>query len=338
MTTPAYRPNVLVTLQRPLLQELSTPEARLKVGEIAGDIAFNDSETAWSQDDMIPRLRDVHAIVASWGSCLYDERVLDAAPNLQIVCYAAGSIRHVTAPAVFERGVKVTHAAQVIAESVAEHTLTVVLLLLRRVHEFDAVIRAGGWRETLGAHGRELYGKCHGIVGASMVGRSLIPLLRPFGVRILVFDPFLSSDQARELGVEKSDLPELMRNSDVISLHAPILSETENMISREMVRSIKDDAVFVNNARSWLVDMDALLEELQKERFDAALDVFDEEPLPPESPFRRLKRTILTPHAAGHTVESRSRLVGAMVDELERFIQNRPLLYDVTPARLKSMH
>ena len=121
---------------------------------------------------MIPRLREVHVVVASWGSCLYDERVLDAAPNLRIICYAAGSIRHVTSPAVFERGVKVTHAAQVIAESVAEHTLTVVLLLLRRIHEFDAAIRAGGWRET---HGRELYGKRYGIVGASMVGRSLIP-------------------------------------------------------------------------------------------------------------------------------------------------------------------
>ena len=329
------RPTVLVTLQRPLFEELSAPESRRKLREIAGDIAFNDSGYPWSQDDVIPRLREVHAVVASWGSCLYDERVLDAAPNLRIICYAAGSIRHVTSPAVFERGVKVTHAAQVIAESVAEHTLTVVLLLLRRIHEFDAAIRAGGWRET---HGRELYGKRYGIVGASMVGRSLIPLLRPFGVRIFVYDPYLSDDDARKLGVEKSDLPELMRSSDVISLHAPILPETKRMISRDLVRSIKDDAVLVNNGRSWLIDMDALLGELQKERFSTALDVFDQEPLPPDNPFCRLKRTILTPHVAGHTVESRSRLVGAMVDELERFIRNKPLLYKVTPARLKTMH
>ena len=129
-----------------------------------------------------------------------------------------------------------------------------------------------------------------------------------------------------------------MRSSDVISLHAPILPETKRMISRDLVRSIKDDAVLVNNGRSWLIDMDALLGELQKERFSTALDVFDQEPLPPDNPFCRLKRTILTPHVAGHTVESRSRLVGAMVDELERFIRNKPLLYKVTPARLKTMH
>ena len=338
MRTSVARPNVLVTLQRPLFDELSTPEARSELRKIAGEVAFNDSESPWSQDDVIPRLRDVHAVIASWSSCLYDERVVQAAPNLQIICYAAGSIRHVTAPALFERGIKVTHAAQVIAESVAEHTLAVVLHLLRRIHEFDAAIRAGGWREVVGAHGRELYGKRYGIVGASMVGRSLVPLLRPFGVRIFVYDPYLSEDHARELGVEKSDIPELMRSSDVISLHAPILPETKHMISRDLVRSIKDDAVFVNNARSWLIDMDALLEELQKERFDAALDVFDQEPLPADSPFHRLKRTILSPHVAGTTVESRSRLVGAMVGELERFIHNKPLLYEVTPARLQTMH
>jgi phosphoglycerate dehydrogenase-like enzyme len=103
------------------------------------------------------------------------------------------------------------------------------------------------------------------------------------------------------------------------------------------LRSIKDDAVFVNNARSWLVDSAGLMKELQKERFDAALDVFDEEPLPDDSLFRGLERTVITPHVAGDSVESRSRLVGAMVDELERFVQGEPLQHEVTPERLKAM-
>ena len=280
-------------------------------------------------------------MINGWGSCTFGEKVLDAAPNLKIICYSAGSIRSMAPPVVFERGVRLTHAAQVIAEAVAEFTLATVLALLRRGPEYAAAMRKGGWGNS-GAVGsvrpsRELYGKRYGIVGASMVGRSLLPLLRPFHVEALVYDPYLTEEAAEELGVRKVDLPELMSTSDAISLHAPILPETREMIDGPLLRSIKDDAVFVNNARSWLVDYTALLEELKKERFDAALDVFDEEPLPDDSPFRGLERTALTPHLAGNSDEARSRLIGSAVDELERFLLGKPLLYEVTRDRLATM-
>ncbi len=335
-------PNVLVTVQRPLYEELTTEASRAKLHRLAGKLVFNESGDPWSQSEVIDRIEGADAVINGWGSCTFDEKVLDAAPNLKIICYSAGSIRSMAPPVVFERGIRLTHAAQVIAEAVAEFTLATVLALLRRGPDYAAAMRKGGWTKYGGAAARarpsrELYGKRYGIVGASMVGRSLLPLLRPFHVEALVYDPYLTEEAADELGVRKVDLPELMSTSDVISLHAPILPETREMIDGPLLRAIKDDAVFVNNARAWLVDYTALLEELKKERFDAALDVFNEEPLPDDSPFRRLERTALTPHLAGNSDEARSRLIGSAVDELERYLLGKPLLYEVTRERLATM-
>ncbi len=336
MTSPDG-PAVLVTIQKPLFEKVSTPDARDRLRAMAGRLVLNDTDDPWAGDEVRERVGRAGAVLNSWGSCSFDENLLEAAPELRIICYAAGSIRRIAPPAVFERGIKVTHAAHVIADSVAEFTLGVVLGTLRQAYQLDGSLRAGNWKDASGPNPRELYGKTYGIVGASMVGRKLIPLLKPFDVEILVYDPFLSASEAKELGCRKVSLADLMSGSDVISLHAPILPETRRMIDGPLLSSIKDDAIFINNARSWLVDSDALLEELRKERFDAALDVFDDEPLPPNDPLLGLKRTLLTPHVAGFSAESRARLVGAMLDELERFMAGKPLEHEVTLGQLKSM-
>ncbi|MCY4111952.1 MAG: hypothetical protein OXF96_08440, partial [Chloroflexi bacterium] len=194
-------PRVLVTVERPLLRRISTPEALARLGDMAESVAFNDDDRAWDAAAVRERIGGVTAVLASWGSCAYDEHLLDAAPELEIICYAAGTIRGVAPPAVFERGVRVAHAADFIAMGVAEHTLTVVLALLRRTGEFDAAMRAGRWRGIGPVVDRELYGKRYGIVGASKVGRRLIPLLRSFDVQIVVADPYPTESDAQRLGV-----------------------------------------------------------------------------------------------------------------------------------------
>ena len=330
-------PRVLVTVERPLLQRIATPEALARLGDMAESVAFNDGDRAWDAAAVRERIGGVTAVLASWGSCAYNDQLLDVAPDLEIICYAAGTIRSVAPAAVFERGVRVTHAADFIARGVAEHTLAMVLALLRRTADFDAAMRAGRWRDIGPVADRELYGKRYGIVGASKVGRRLIPLLRPFDVEIVVADPYLTDIHARQLGVRKLELPDLMRTSDVISIHAPVLPETRHMIDADLLALIKDDAVLVNNARSALIDTDALVAELAKERFDCALDVFDEEPLPPDHPLLAMRRVLLTPHIAGLTPERRSRLTDAMLDELERHVDGRPLRHEVTIDQLESM-
>ncbi len=330
-------PRVLVTVERPLFQRISTPESRARLERLAESVTFNDGDRAWDAADVGERIGGMTAVLASWGSCTYDDQLLDAAPDLEIICYAAGTIRSVTPPAAFRRGVRVTHAADFIALGVAEHTLAVVLALLRRTGDFDAAMRAGRWRDIGPVVDRELYGKRYGVIGASKVGRRLIPLLRPFDVEIVVADPYLTEHDAQNLGVRKLELPDLMRTSDVISIHAPVLPSTHHMIDAEMLALIKDDAVLVNNARSALIDTDALIAELAKERFDCALDVFDQEPLPPDHPLLGLRRVLLTPHVAGLPPERRARLTDAMLDELERHVNGLPLRHQVTIDQLESM-
>lgn len=330
-------PRVLVTVERPLFRRISTSESRARLERLAESVTFNDGDRAWDAKEVRERIGVATAVLASWGSCAYDDRLLDAAPELEIICYAAGTIRSVAPPAVFERGVRVTHAADFIALGVAEHTLAVVLGLLRRTGDFDAAMRAGRWREIGPVVDRELFGKRYGIIGASKVGRRLIPLLRPFDVEIAVADPYLTESDAQRLGVRKLALPDLMRTSDVISIHAPVLPSTHHMIDAEMLALIKDEAVLVNNARAALIDTEALLTELAKERFDCALDVFDEEPLPPDHPLLGMRRVLLTPHVAGLTPERRARLTDAMLDELERHANGLPLRHEVTVDQLESM-
>jgi phosphoglycerate dehydrogenase-like enzyme len=175
------------------------------------------------------------------------------------------------------------------------------------------------------------------VVGAGYVGRKVVGLLRAFGAVISLYDPYLTEQGAADLGVRKVELEPLFAENEVVTLHAPITPDTRHMIGATHLAKLADGAIFVNVARSWLVDQDALLAELRKNRFWAALDVFDEEPLPVDSPFRQLPNALITPHEAGHTVDTHSRQGMAMVDEVERFLRGEPLQHRIRPEAFALM-
>ena len=260
------------------------------------------------------------------------------ADRLRIIGHAAGSVKKLTPPEVLRKGIKVTSAAATIAEGVGEANLASILMMLRNLHRMDIVMKTDGdWAKARKIRCRELRGKKVGIIAASRTGRNLIRLLKPFPCEIVVYDPYLSKKAAAEIGVTKVDLDELMAKSDVISVHAPITPETHHMIGPRQLSLIKPGVVFTSTARSWVVDPEALLKELRTGRFDAALDVFDTEPLPPDNPFRELNNVALTPHMAGNAVETRGRLGGTIVDEFKRFFTGIQLEYEVTEQLLEVM-
>ena len=129
----------------------------------------------------------------------------------------------------------------------------------------------------------------------------MMRLFRAFDARVLVYDPYLTEAQAQALGAELSGLDELLRRSDIVSLHVPSLPETRYMIGAAQLAMLKDGALFINTARGAIVDEQALIAELRKGRFTAALDVYEKEPLADDSPLRMLPNAILAPHAAGHS-------------------------------------
>lgn len=283
-----------------------------------------------------PRAR---VLVTTWGQPPLDAGLLDRLPALGLVAHTGATVRPFLTPEVAARGVAVTQAGQGMARSVAEVALAFTLALLHRVLRFDHALHAGApWAEAEAAPARhEVLGATIGVVGASRTGRANIALLRALGAHVLVSDPYLTAEDAAALGVERAELDDLLRRSRVVVLHAPSLPETRHLVDARRLALLPDGAGLVNTARSWLVDEAALVAELRTGRIDAALDVFDEEPLPAGHPLRSLPNVLLTPHHAAGTVEGRLRQGGIVVDEVARYARGDALRHAVTAEDLERM-
>lgn len=331
---------IVVAIDRPLRDLIANDEGETALAELADDLVSNEDSEPWSASDLIEHLDpNVRAIITAWSSPKIDRQVLEAAPNLEIVAHAAGSVKPYYTEDVWRRGVRVTHAAPVIAEAVAEYTIAAILVGLRGFVTNHALVMEGGWKQSSGgtAVGGLLAARRVGVIAASQVGQRVIPLLRAFTGDVVLYDPFVDEERAAALDVQLIGLDDLMRTSDVVTMHAPILPETRHMVGRRQLELMKPGALLVNSARSWMIDQAALYEALAAGRIDAVLDVFDEEPLPDVSPFRELPNVVLTPHVAGFTVETRSRHLSSMVDELTRYFSGQPLQHEIMVEVLARM-
>jgi phosphoglycerate dehydrogenase-like enzyme len=329
---------ILVLPQGTLYQEIMSPHAE-EVLRSLGEVVHYTGEGRITAEDISDLLPGTDAVITSWGaSPKFDEQLLLHADRLKIIGHIAGTIKGFIGPEVFDQGIAVTHAASTIAESVGEWALTATLVSLRKAHQFNATMHAGGWSKRETGFGHELIRKRVGVIAASMTGRAFIKLLKGFEVDILVFDPYLTAERAAELGVRRAEtLDEVFASCDVVSNHAPTTPETNGMIGAPQLAKLRDGALFVNTARAAAIDYDALTRELQSGRIDAALDVFPKEPLDPASPLRGLPNVVLSPHVAGATVESRSRLGETVVEDIARFFAGQPLQHGVTKAMLATM-
>ncbi|MFD6152279.1 hydroxyacid dehydrogenase [Streptomyces sp. NPDC060243] len=277
-----------------------------------------------------------HVLVTSWGTPALDAELLLDAPELGLLAHTGGAVSPYVGPEVFARGVKVTQAGGAMARPVAEVALTFTLNLLHRVHRFDHALRSGvAWEAASRAPERhEILGCPIGVVGASRTGRAYIALVRALGAEVTVHDPYLDAADAERLGVRRAPLDEVLRTSRVLALHAPAVPETRHLLGARELALLPDGAGLVNTARSWLVDEAALLAEVGTGRLDAALDVYDAEPLPVDHPLRALPNVLLTPHQAAATVEGRHALGASTVAEIARYLAGRPLRHAVGPEAL----
>ncbi|MHB0937004.1 MAG: hydroxyacid dehydrogenase [Armatimonadota bacterium] len=285
-------------------------------------------------DEIFDRLGEAEAIVSTWGMPAVDETFLSIAPRLRGVFYAAGTVKGFVTPALWERGITVSSAAPMNAVPVAEYTLGVILLSNKR---FWSAMRHPR-READQQHGVPgNYRRTVGIIGASMVGREVLRLLRATDLEVLLYDPFVDAAEAEALGAKKVELPALMAASDVVSLHAPNLPALRHMINGELLALMRDGATFINTARGALVDEAALLTELHSGRLYAVLDVTDPEPPAAGSPLYTLPNVIYTPHIAGSMLQECHRMADFAIDELERFLAGQPLVNAVRAEAMERL-
>jgi phosphoglycerate dehydrogenase-like enzyme len=221
--------------------------------------------------------------------------------------------------------------------------LTLMLATLRKVSDYHAAMRQGTekWVKVfptdIDPEERELAGRAVGIVGFGAIGRRLAELLEPFRCDLRVHDPFVAPAEAARYGARRAGLLELVRKSDVVVLAAASNESTSHLLGRSQIAAMHEGAILVNVSRAALVDTAALLARLRRREIYAAIDVFDEEPLPRQAELRRQPHAFLTPHRAGGTLASVERIIGWLADDLENHLAGRPLKHAVTEATIPAL-
>lgn len=258
--------------------------------------------------------------------------MLERLPDLKLIGVSRGGPVNIDMTAARARGVKVVNAPGRNASAVAEFTIGAILAETRLITRGHTALSQGVWRGDLyraDITGRELSEMTVGVIGYGHVGTKVVRLLKAFGCRILVTDPYVQLDPADAAdGVRQVPLETLLAESDVVTLHPRVTAETTGMIGAAAFAAMKDGATFINTARGPLVDYDALYRALVSGKLRGAmLETFAVEPVPPDWPLLELDTVTLTPHIAGASVKTVTRAAGMIAEDVRRFLAGEPLLH-----------
>lgn len=294
------------------------------------EVTENETEKNWTNDELAESISGYDAVLTGWGSPPFTEKVWEKAERLKLIVHMAGSVKFLFPNDVVQRfciprNITVVSCAHALAINVAEMTVALMVMAARRLYEHIQAFRERGvWKDkNLPTNFPTINGSTVGIIGASRVGREVILLLRAYrDVRILLYDPYITPEQASELGATLTDLETLFSESDFISLHAPLTKQTVGMIGERHFALMKDGAIFINTARGKIVDTNALVKALQTRQIFAVLDVTDPEPLPANHPLRFLPNCYITPHIAGAGVYGYFQIGEMTLKALVDFFEN----------------
>lgn len=256
-----------------------------------------------------------------------DEYVFEAAPSVRIVSNLAVGYDNIDVAAATRHGVVVTNTPGVLFEAVADLTFSLLLAGARRIVEADRIVREGGWPAWRPDFllGKELNGAKLGLVGLGAIGEAVARRARGFGMRTLYFSRSRKPDAETALGVEYAGLPELLRQSDFVSIHVALNPETRGLIGAAELALMKQDAIIVNTARGPIIDQPALVQALRENRIGgAALDVFETEPLAVDDPLLSLENVVVAPHVGSATLTTRTRMANLVVDNLIAYLKGEP--------------
>lgn len=253
-----------------------------------------------------------------------DAALLAAAPALKVVGRLGVGLDNIDVAACRARGIEVIPAAGANARAVAEYVIGTAMALLRAAYAASADTAAGKWPRTALSNGREIAGKTLGLIGFGSIGQMTAGLAQALGVHVIAHDPMLAADAPawHASGVQRAAFDELLARSDIVSLHVPLSAETRGLIGKDALGKMKKSSVLVNSSRGGIVDEQALAQALRAGHLaGAAIDVFEKEPLPAGSPLAGAPNVILTPHIAGVTAESNTRVSALIAERVAAFLR-----------------
>lgn len=255
---------------------------------------------------------ELKSVIADYDAVIVRSRtrltadILERAENLKVIGRAGVGVDNIDVEFATRRGIIVLNAPGGNVISVAEHTLALILALVRKIAQADASVRRGEWKRGR-FKGVELYGKTIGLAGAGRIGAEVAKRARAFGMRVQAYDPYLSRSRAEQVGIELVTLPDLLEEADFVSVHTPLTDETRGMIGARELSLMKPRAYLVNAARGGVVDEVALYEALKEGRLaGAALDVFEKEPIAGDNPLLELENVVVVPHLGAATREAQA--------------------------------
>lgn len=268
----------------------------------------------------IDRIGDANAVISGWG---LSNAVLAASPNLEIISFTGlGASTFIDLTETARRNITVTHVLSA-AETIAEHTMGLMLDTARHISRLDRDIRQGHWNMDLAS--MDIRGKTLGLVGFGRIAQAVVPLALAFGMKVICWTRNPSHERADRFGIVFVDLDQLLASSDVVSLHLLSTPETEGLLNADRLKLIKPGALLINTARSQILDEKALVELLNSGQIRAAgVDVFDEEPIAPDHPFTELDNIVMTPHVAYNSPEALAEMYDTAIDNLVAYYSGNP--------------
>ncbi|MBC7115122.1 MAG: phosphoglycerate dehydrogenase [Archaeoglobi archaeon] len=258
-----------------------------------------------SQEELVKKIADYDAIIIRSGTKITRE-VIEAGRNLKVIGRAGVGVDNVDVQSATERGILVINTPDANTITTAEHAIAMMLAAARNIPQANEALRRGEW-DRKKYTGVELYEKTLGIIGLGRIGSEVAKRAMAFGMKVIAYDPYVSEERAKELGVELTSFEELLERSDFISIHVPRTKETEKLIDEEALKKVKKGVIIVNCARGGIIDEEALYRAIKRgDVRAAALDVFEKEP-PGKIPLLTLENVVATPHLGASTREAQRR-------------------------------
>ncbi|NQV43750.1 MAG: glycerate dehydrogenase [Rhodospirillales bacterium] len=282
-------------------------------------------------DIFLDRIGDAEAILLGWNM---PDDVLSRVPNLKFIAFTGiGAANFVNLDMASQRGITVTNTPGYADNTVAEHTMALMLATARNVARLDRDTRAGGWDR--GHPGFDLKGKTLGLIGLGGIGSRTAHLAQAFGMRVIAWTRNPNPERAARVGVEFKELDAVLGESDVVSLHLALTPETENLLNDKRLALMKPGTVLINTARAEIIEEAALIMALDNGHIGAAgLDVFHEEPMPADHPLRKFENVVVTPHTGFNTPEATTAIMDIAIDSMAAYFNGTPINVVAAPEQV----
>ncbi len=316
-------------------------EENIKLAESLGEVVWNETDDYFKDGELREKIKDCDVYVTVWGSPRLSEDIVQAAPKLKLLCHLCGTVVPFVSDAMWDRGIKCICGNNYFAESVAEGTISYMLTSLRDIPRYLERLRdekiwadASDWTESL------MY-KTIGVVSYGAIAKHLVRLLKPFKVKLKVYDivdiPQADKD---EFGIEQVSLEEVFSSCEIITVHTPLNDKTRHLVDDRLLSLIPKGTLFVNTSRGGVIDQEALTKHLVNGDFNAFLDVLEKEPIAPDDPLLACKNVKIMPHKAGPTLNLRKVITHDLLIEAHNFVDNGMALKpqdEITKERAEMM-